>query len=77
MADTGKILFEDPATAVKREVGKLLAQGVKFNIALGSAGLDAGIALLNDVLDIDLVVNGGGTDRFLFNGTVPEDFNRD
>lgn len=68
MADTGKIKFEDEVTAIEREIKILFGQEVGMIIALGSAGYDGGKSILEKLLDIDLVINGGGKSVFQWNG---------
>ena len=67
MADTGKIVFTDPAVAIESEITKLLKGEAQFIIALGSAGYDGVMALMDRVFNVDLFVNGG-SNTFLYNG---------
>lgn len=67
MADTGKIKFTDPRLAIEDEITKLYAKGVYFIIALGSAGYDGGMSLLEQIFNVDMFISGG-SNTFLFNG---------
>lgn len=51
-----------------KEVTVLLEQGASFIIALGNAGYDRGKTLLEKSLNVDLIVNGGGTSVFQYTG---------
>jgi 2',3'-cyclic-nucleotide 2'-phosphodiesterase (5'-nucleotidase family) len=68
VADTGKLTFEDEAIAIAKEITILFEKGVNFIIALGNAGYDRGQTLLNTSLNVDLIVNGGGTSVFQYTG---------
>lgn len=68
MADTGKLVFTDPYTAIEDEVTNLLKEEATFIIALGSAGYDPAVNLLKKSFNVDLIVNGGGSSTFLYNG---------
>lgn len=68
MADTGKLIFTDPRLAIENEISKMYSNGVNFVIALGSAGYDGAQTLLSTTFNVDLFINGGGSNAFLYNG---------
>lgn len=70
LSPIGKIKMEDEATALRREITILKANGVNIIIGLGHSGYNIDQTLASTVEDIDIIV-GGHTHTFLCNGASP------
>ncbi|GJQ72434.1 hypothetical protein Trydic_g3510 [Trypoxylus dichotomus] len=70
LAPIGKIVVEDEQSAIRREIGKLKAQGVNIIIGLGHSGYGVDQILAANIDDLDIIV-GGHTHTFLYNSEPP------
>lgn len=70
LADAGKIRFTDEVEAINSEIRNLTSQGINLIIALGNVGYDRGMEILAKTPDVDIMINGGGPNRFLYNGVT-------
>lgn len=66
LAPVNKIEYEDEVVALKREVNKLINQGVNILIALGHSGYIKDLEIARDVGGLDIVI-GGHSNTFLSN----------
>ncbi|XP_058066411.1 apyrase-like [Anopheles bellator] len=71
MADTGALVFQDEADAVRAEADRLAADGVDIVVVLSHCGLDVDhIIAENGGPNVDIVV-GGHSHSFLYTGANP------
>uniref|UniRef100_A0A2A4K740 Protein 5NUC n=1 Tax=Heliothis virescens TaxID=7102 RepID=A0A2A4K740_HELVI len=71
LAKPNDVEYFEEIDAIKEEVKKLQAQGIKIIFAVGHSGYEKDKQIAEAVDGIDLVI-GGHTNTFLWNGTSPD-----
>ena len=70
MVNMEAVEITDAQQAIQWEAKRLRDQGVSLIIALGNAGFEQAKTLLEKLEDVDIIVNGGSGDTFLYSGEL-------